>query len=80
MGKYLFEDEPKPKTRFQRLDAEESISFDQDDDAEKKSNSDSQEDAFADISLTEILLADGVEGETSHVEGKPDGEEHAIAV
>jgi len=81
MGKYLFEDEPKPKTRFQRLDAEESISFDIDDDAGKKSNSDSQEDTFADISLTEIQLADVVEGEKSDVEeGKPDGEENAIAV
>jgi len=67
MGKLLFEDEPRPKTRFQRLEEpEESISFgeddDDDDDAEKTlSMVDSQEDIFADISLND--RSDGVAAE-----------------
>eukprot|EP00581_Thalassiosira_minuscula_P009722 CAMPEP_0183708464 /NCGR_PEP_ID=MMETSP0737-20130205/4787_1 /TAXON_ID=385413 /ORGANISM="Thalassiosira miniscula, Strain CCMP1093" /LENGTH=1717 /DNA_ID=CAMNT_0025936357 /DNA_START=82 /DNA_END=5235 /DNA_ORIENTATION=- len=47
LGKMLLQDEPRAKTRFQRMQGEESISFQED------------EEVFADVSLTDVSLTDG---------------------
>eukprot|EP00571_Detonula_confervacea_P002557 CAMPEP_0172319628 /NCGR_PEP_ID=MMETSP1058-20130122/38166_1 /TAXON_ID=83371 /ORGANISM="Detonula confervacea, Strain CCMP 353" /LENGTH=1607 /DNA_ID=CAMNT_0013034711 /DNA_START=38 /DNA_END=4861 /DNA_ORIENTATION=+ len=66
LGKLMLEDEPLPKTRFQRLEAEESISFDDDNEEVKTASTQPQEgselndlfgdptkELFADVSLTD---------------------------
>jgi len=84
LGKLLLEDEPRPKTRFQRLEEEESISFDDDNNEAKASSTNSQEggelnDLFDDDSakdeFADVSLSDGDEEETGDVEEKPDGDE-----